>query len=208
MKKYCGYAGAGLVLALSTQAMAVITDANGLRIQLRRFNDYGASTLVVTPAPPLSPLTPQFYPVAGKPDVVFNEGPFGAGGFTNHHNVRFSTDAGATDYKLVGPAPGPGVHSTDAFDLSFNIRLAVGDVVTTKEAGFRQDTFIAGESFFIVKSNGEVAAFGGPLPFFSFGGAGSGAYLAAAAVGPRGASLVVPLAEQRLERTQGQGLRP
>ena len=127
MRKCYMLAGAGLLLAAGS-AQAAVTDANGLRIQLRRFNDYPASTLVVTPPPPLPATTPQSYPVPGKPDVVFNEGPFGAGGFTNHHNVRFSTDGGATDYKLVGPAPGPGVHSTDAFDLSFNLRLAVGSV--------------------------------------------------------------------------------
>jgi len=157
---------------LPASAMAAVSDINGVRIQLRRFNDYSASTLVVTPPPPPpGPGAPVTYGVAGLPPTIsFNEGPFGAGGFANQHVARLSADNGATNYLLAaGPNAG---QSTDRFDITFDVTMNVGSTAPRKEAGFRFDG-PGGESFFFVTSDGEVAAFGGPLPFFSFGGAGT-----------------------------------
>jgi hypothetical protein len=169
------FVGAGLLgLSITADALANFSTVNGMRVQLRRFNDYPNSTLVVTPPPPNPPSNPQSYAVPGFPDVTFNEGPFGAGGFANQHQSRFSNTAGGADYLLEGTA---GQHSNDAFDISIDVNLAVGSTQPRKEAGFRSDSFIAGESSFIITSDGEVAAFGGPIPFHSFGPSGSGAYV-------------------------------
>lgn len=135
----------GATAVLCGPVLAQVTDINSVVIQNRRFNDYPNSTLV----------TVNTYPTV----VSFTEGPFGAGGFANQHLARFSTN-GTTARSFL---------NSEAFDISFNVNLAVGSTGPRKEAGFRMDTFIAGESFFFVTSDGEVAAFGGPFPFFSFG---------------------------------------
>ncbi len=135
----------GALAILAGSAVAQVTNINSVVLQLRRFNDYSTSTLVA---------------VNNYPSVVsFNESNFGAGGFANQHVARFSEN-GTTARSF---------QNSQAFDISFDVNLAVGSVGPRKEAGFRMDTFIAGESFFFVTSDGEVAAFGGPLPFFSFG---------------------------------------
>lgn len=137
---------AGALGVLATSAVAQVTNINSVVIQERRFNDYPDSTLVTT---------------NNFPSVVsFNEGPFGAGGFANQHVARFSEN-GATPRAFM---------NGEAFDIGVDVTLTVGSGSPRKEAGFRMDSFIGGEGFFILTSdNGEVAAFGGPFPFFSFG---------------------------------------
>lgn len=141
-------ASLAVLTGFAGSTFAQVTNINSVRIQLRRFNDYPGSTLVVT---------------NNFPSLVsFNESAFGAGGFANQHVARFSSDSGATNRAFL---------NSEAFDISVNVNLSVGSATPAiKEAGFRMDTFIGGEGFFIVKSNGEVAAFGGPLPFHTFGG--------------------------------------
>jgi len=126
-------------------AIAQVTNINSVVIQERRFNDYPNSTLVTT----------NNYPS----EVSFNESNFGTGGFANQHVARFSENG--TTARLF--------QNSEAFDISFNLMLDVGSTSPRKEAGIRMDTFNAGESFFIATSDGEVAAFGGPFPFFTFG---------------------------------------
>lgn len=133
------------IAVLSAPALAQVTNINSVVIQERRFNDYSGSTLTT---------------VNNYPSVVsFNEGPFGAGGFANQHLARFSEN-GTTARQFL---------NSENFDISFDVNLSVGSTAPRKEAGFRMDTFIGGESFFFVTSDGEVAAFGGPFPFFTFG---------------------------------------
>lgn len=136
-------AGAFGLLAPSVQAQ--VTNINSVVIQARRFNDYAGSTLSV---------------VNNYPSLVsFSEGPFGTGGFANQHVARFSEN-GVTARSFL---------NAEAFDISVDVSLAVGSTGPRKEAGFRMDTFIGGEGFFILTSDGQVAAFGGPLPFHDFG---------------------------------------
>lgn len=146
-KKWIGAATltVGALGILATSAPAQVTNINSVVIQARRFNDYSASTLSIV----------NNYPAV----VSIHEGPFGAGGFANQHVARFSTN-GSTARAFM---------NSEAFDISVNINLRVGSTSPRKETGFRMDSFIGGEGFFIMTSDGEVAAFGGPLPFYSFG---------------------------------------
>ncbi|MBN2445507.1 MAG: hypothetical protein JXO22_02195 [Phycisphaerae bacterium] len=134
------------VAFLAMPALAAVTDIDSVKIQERRFNDYPGSTLVTT----------NNYPSL----VGFTESNFGTGGWANQHVARFSADGGASDRLFYNNEP---------FDISFEIMLDAG-TLAGKEAGIRMDSFIAGEGFFMVKAAGEVACWGGPFPFYSFGG--------------------------------------
>ena len=122
----------------------------------RVFNDFTTSNLAVTD-PGTNPGT-----------YVFNESGFvndGVGGnFANRHDVRASSDGGVTNRTFsIG----------QGFTISTTLTLDVSSTATVKEAGFRIIGNPTGEALFIVKTNGEIAAFGGGAPFKSFAGAGS-----------------------------------
>jgi hypothetical protein len=143
---WSGAAGA-LVLAAAASAQPV-TAINSLQVTPRRFNDFPNTALTVT----------NTYPAL----LRFHENgyPTVPGGFANQHIASFSADGGSTKYAFSNQNP---------FDISFDINLSVGSVAPRKEAGFRFDSLIGGESFFFVTSDGEAAAFGGPFPFHTFG---------------------------------------
>jgi hypothetical protein len=137
---------AAILAATGAAAWADVTEINSVQIQERRFNDYAGSTLVTT---------------NNFPSLVrFDESAFGAGGFANQHVAWFSPDSGASHYDFATSEP---------FIISLDITLDVGSTSPRKETGFRFDTFVAGEAFFVVTSDGEVAAFGAMFPFHSFG---------------------------------------
>jgi hypothetical protein len=137
---------AAIVAATGATALADVTDIDSVQIQERRFNDYSGSTLATT---------------NNFPSLVrFDESAFGSGGFANQHVAWFSGDGGASHYDFA---------RTDQFVISLDVTLDVGSTSPRKETGFRFDTFMAGEAFFFVTSDGEVAAFGAMLPFHSFG---------------------------------------
>lgn len=144
---WCGAFGV-CVLAGVAAAQGPVTNINSVKVTPRRFNDFPNTQLTVTNA----------YPGL----LEFNETgyPTTPGGFANQHIASFSADGGATKYAFSNQNP---------FDISFNLNLSIGSATPRKEAGFRFDTLIGGESFFFLTSDGEVAAFGGPFPFFSFG---------------------------------------
>lgn len=135
----------GTLLAAGA-ASAQVTSIDSVDVQERRFNDFPTSTLVTT----------NNYPSL----VRFDESNFGAGGFANQHMAWYATGGGASRYTF---------QNNEAFTASVDVTLEVGSFAPRKEAGFRFDSFIGGESFFQITSDGEVAAFGGPFPFFSFG---------------------------------------
>jgi hypothetical protein len=131
---------------MAGSAVAAITDIDAVIVEERKFNDYPDSSLTTT----------NNFPT----EVAFLEQDFGSGGFANRHDAIMSADGGATAYTLSNSEP---------FDVMMTIVLDAGSTAPRKEAGWRMDTFIAGEQFFQVTSDGEVAAFGGALPFHSFG---------------------------------------
>ena len=84
-----------------------------MRVQLRSFNDYPGSTLIVTPPPrPPGPVAPVILCGRRVARCDFNEGPFGAGGFANQHLSRFSTPPAATDYRRTARAAPPACRPT------------------------------------------------------------------------------------------------
>lgn len=147
MKSMRAMAAAAALAAFGGSAVAAVTDINGMRVIERRFNDFSDSSLVTT---------------SSYPSVLSFEETYNADrtGFANQHVGFFSADGGATDYAF---------QNNEGFDISFDIRLETNASSPRKEAGFRFDTLIAGEAFFFVTSDGEVAAFGGFFPFHSFG---------------------------------------
>jgi hypothetical protein len=133
-------------MVLAGPALAGILDIDSVVVENRRFNDYPGSLLVPTDT----------YPT----EVSWLESEFGVGGFANQHVARFSEND-ATSYVFL---------NSEGFDITVNAFLDVGSPAPRKETGFRMDTFVGGEGFFIITSDNEVAAFGGPFPFYSFGG--------------------------------------
>lgn len=126
-------------------ASGAITDVDSVLIEERVWNDFPGSTLVTT----------NNFPSA----VVFDESAFGTGGWANKHLATLSSDGGATKHLLS---------NAEDFAISVDIKLEAAATSPRKEAGFRFDTF-GGEGLVNITSDGEVAAFGGPLPFHSFG---------------------------------------
>lgn len=132
-----------LGLAVTQSASA----AFDLKVNERVFNDFPNSTLVTT---------------TGPGSVQFDEGPFGTGGWANRHDAVATSDGGATDHLFP---------ITDAFSIEADVTLALTDA--NAEAGLRVNSGVTGDAIFLIKNNGEIAAFGGGAPFFSFAGAGA-----------------------------------
>jgi len=133
-------AGTAIIgLAVTQSAFA----ATSLKINERVFNDFPDSTLVTT--------------TDNVSSVQFDEGPFGTGGWANRHDAVASIDGGATD-QAVG--------LFDDFSIEANVTLSPTDAAA--EAGLRLNAPVTGDVIFLIKDNGEIAAFGGGAPFFSF----------------------------------------
>jgi len=126
-------------------ASGAITDVDSVLIEERIWNDFPDSTLVSTDNYPSS--------------VVIDESAFGSGGWANKHVAWLSSDGGATKHMLA---------NAEDFAISVDVKLEAAATAPRKEVGFRFDTF-GGEGLVNITSDGEVAAFGGPLPFHSFG---------------------------------------
>jgi len=145
------------VMILAAPVTAAVTDVNDVLIVERNFNDFPGSTLFTT----------SNYPTKVEFAEVFPAG--GQGGFANQHQAWLSSDGGTSRHSFQ-----------QAEKFTFTTDVTINAAGVNMEGGLRYDTGNTsnpiGEGLFIVKSNDEVAAFGANLPFFSFGGAGSGAY--------------------------------
>ena len=135
-------------IALTSAALAGAQFNNDV-LHTRYFNDASGSTLTTTNSFP------------GL--VEFNESNlFNATGFANRHIWNLSAD-GTTDASFG---------TTDYWDVKFDVNLsATGPSALDKEAGFILQNSTAGgqgDSQFIVKSDGEVAMFGGSFTFHQF----------------------------------------
>ncbi len=142
MTRYFLAAATVLGLVGVVPARGDVTDINDVLIDARNFNDYPDSVLTIVEDFPNS--------------ILIDEREFGQGGFANRHRF-FMTSDGANQFLFDNQV---------AFDMSVDIRLDAG-TPAGKETGFYFDRF--GEPRFIIKGDGEVAAFGGAFPFFSFG---------------------------------------
>lgn len=178
-------AAAFAVLALAGSAMASIANINGFAVTARNFNDIDISSVSVNgvfynapnPNPPPATLSNQLGAIAGLgAGVHFHETvpqfvPSN-GGFANRHNAMFSTDGGATAYQF---------QRNEGFYIQTSVQVT-GNNAPAKEAGlnFWMNRSVVDpgpvavtytdEGFFNIRnSDGEVAIFGGGLPFHSFG---------------------------------------
>ncbi|MEO0715593.1 MAG: hypothetical protein AAFY58_01235 [Planctomycetota bacterium] len=123
-------------------------DVNGLDDAPRLFNDFSGSNLTLN-----SNWT------AGVGNVSIVENNYGAGGFANKH-ISFFADAPAgnrVDFDYG-----------DGFDAMMTLQVNGADNVGNLETGFNSDLFGFG-LFGVLTANGEIAAFGGTMPFHSFG---------------------------------------
>jgi hypothetical protein len=132
------------MLAFAATAYAVAPAVNSAVIHERVYNDCPVSTVVST----------NNYPALIQ---IADNDPFGCSGFTNFHTWRLSTDG-----------------STDAqFPNNANWRVCTDFSMTGAtegEGGLQFAPWWAQccDGLFNVKTTGEVAVFGGRLPFYSF----------------------------------------
>jgi hypothetical protein len=82
-------------------------------------------------------------------------------GFANRDDWRFSSDGGATDHLF---------QNNEYWSVSLSLTLTGNPTTPRKEAGIRLDSSIGGDGLFILDTDAhEIVAFGGALPFYSFG---------------------------------------
>ncbi len=133
-----------------------ILDVNGVAVAERVFNDFPGSTLTIT----------NNFPTI----LEIRDENMVDGGFANRHDAMVSDDGGTTPLALG---------TADGFDISAMVTLEVGSTAPRKEAGIRVNSGVTGDGLFIINSDaGEIVAFGGPLPFFSFNGTFGESYTA------------------------------
>jgi MYXO-CTERM domain-containing protein len=146
-----------------------ISTVNGYNMQLRSFNDFPTSNLqwgsagaATNPGP-----VPGNFPLAPfSAGVEFNEQlPAGTGGFANRHEALFSNDHGATPF---------GVNQFQSFTISTGVSITTNPGSPRKEGGLKLNNnrgggFIDEGEILVAGDNGEVAAFGGNMLFFTFG---------------------------------------
>jgi hypothetical protein len=129
-----------------------VNDVNGLTTRQYLF-DCCPSDLTVT----------NNYPLIAKFDEQFTGPPAGADS-SNRHEFLFSSNGGTSPRTF---------NNDDSFDVSMDMVLEAGVNIPRKEAGFRANRSFQ-DGRFIVTTNegalttGEIVAFGGPFPFYSF----------------------------------------
>lgn len=142
---------AGLaILGLAATAFAA-PPIDSAKLNTRVFNDQPASTLITTNTYSNPPNTGS---------ITFSEtGLNKPTGFANRHNFRFSDNGGATNAIFL---------NEDAFKFGADVTIGVGTAVA--EAGIQVSPWWSEnvDGGLIITPSGEIAAFGGRLPFYSF----------------------------------------
>lgn len=158
-------AAAVLACFAGTSMAQDISQVNGYQMQARLFNDFGGSSLTINGVNQPATAT---YGIAGTSSLVINESfPQGIpGNFANKHVGYLSTDGGATAF---------GTNQFQSWSLSFNVNLSAAAGAPRKEAGIQVNQPRPGlgytdEGQVLIASDGEVAVFGGTMPFTGFGG--------------------------------------
>jgi hypothetical protein len=161
VNRYIRYAGlfglavANVAYAQINQGSAVFqnitfTGVPGVTMDVihpRVLNDYAGATLA----------TVNNYPAL----VSFSESNVvGPSGFANRDDWRFSSD-GVNDFLF---------QNSQHWSISATLTLTGNPTSPRKEAGLRLDSSTGGDGLFILDTDAhEIVAFGGPLPFYSFG---------------------------------------
>ncbi|MEX0610708.1 MAG: hypothetical protein WD738_14795 [Pirellulales bacterium] len=138
-------------------ANAVQAQIDGINDNPRVFNDFSTTTLVyvngnsVNQGPILSSVLID--------ETAWTDDGMG-GSFANRHDFTLSSDGGATSHTF-------GID--DSYTVKTLVNLSAGSNAPRKEAGLRINSPITGDALFLVNSDaGEIVAFGGGAPFFSF----------------------------------------
>lgn len=140
--------GIGLAFGVSSIAAASgVGDVASLVDTTRLFNDFSGSNLVYS----------SNYNPAGS-SISLHEDNYGTGGFANRH-ASWLGDSGSNKVDF---------NYGDAFDMQMNMQINQASNVGQVEAGFQADLFGFG-LFGVLTGNGEIAAFGSVLPFYTFG---------------------------------------
>ncbi len=133
-----------VLAGLAASAMAT-PSVNSAKLNVRVFNNSPGSTLV----------TVNNYPSL----VSFNDTNLDTNTFANRHNFRFSSDGGATNTLFA---------NGDAFSFSADVTLSGSG---NGEGGLQLSPWFSQNvdgAFNLRTTDGEVAVFGGRLPFYSF----------------------------------------
>ena len=156
MKTYVLCAAGAITLVASAGALARPA-VNGALINTRVFNDDANS--VVT--------TSNLYPASITIGDSVLDGDGVGGEFANRHNFRLSSDGGATETVFN--------NNSAAFFFASNVTITGP---ANSEGGLNLSPWWSQEvdGNFMLNMGGEIAVFGGRLPFYSFTGHGAPAY--------------------------------
>lgn len=137
-----------IAVVLSGIAQAQFNGINSTYLMTRYYNDVPNSQLTAD-----NPWNSVHFH-----DVLSAQG--GGNGWANRHDWALSNDGGASAYMFDG---------TQNFSVDFDLNLNDSGLPGV-EAGFMLDNPGNGNHWFLIKdgNNGEVVAFGGGLPFYSF----------------------------------------
>jgi hypothetical protein len=141
-----------------------ISQVNGLQVNARVFNDFGSTNLTIDG---VSRPSVETFARAGLGTYNVNE-QFEAGSignFANKHVAYLSTDGGNTAL---------GLSRVQGWQIDLDIRISAPFGSPRKEAGIRVENPRPGlgytdEGLILVASDGEVAVFGGVMPFSGLG---------------------------------------
>lgn len=140
-----------------------ISAVNGYRSDARIFNDFAASSLTINGVNrPVQDSQPLAY---GPVHFVENFAQGEPGNFANKHVAWLSYDGGAT--RAV-------TNSQQSFSIDFDVRITAPGGSPRKEAGMevhqpRDNGAWTDEGQLLIASDGEVAVFGGSMPFTGLG---------------------------------------
>lgn len=168
-------ASLALVTCFASIAQAQTPNANGIKYHLRLFNDCPASTVTTS---------------GTYPSIAIQDSVLPCVGFANLHLWKFSEDGGATEATF---------HNNSEFSFCADLKLEALDT-NGAEAGISISPWYADDAgrFNVRVFDGEVAVFGGRLPFYSFTGSNGVVYVAGTTIRlemiyhPNGLSMASP----------------
>jgi hypothetical protein len=150
------------VAVCAGSALADISTVNGYRVEARVFNDFASSNLTINGTSYNG--APSGGAIVGPGSVLFQEtfAQGTTGNFANKHLAYLSTNAGATPYGHV---------FGQSFSLNFTARINSGISTEPRKEGMLQIENVrpgfTDNGSVLLGSEGEVAIFGGAMPFFS-----------------------------------------
>lgn len=142
--------GALALIATAGTTFGSVASINSVVVAPRIFDDFTTTTLNITNNYPSSI---NFYETGYVDDGT-------GGNYANKHGAWLSDDSGATKYDF---------DYSDAFSLTTTVKVENTTTgIENVEAGIYADLFGFGQ-FGVLTNNGEIAAFGSTLPFYTFG---------------------------------------